>query len=327
MLDGDVYLTGTRHPLSGMRPSTDPSWQIQFQSDQDHTQRARVNIGWYWARPTPAVRELFFRCQRWWNLNTDKSDQVIMNDVHKSMVHSNRLEYPKSIVLDPRDYKSTMLVDWPSVYMSELEIDAMNSEGVTVHYTMIYNDTKSLLAKQFGQWVDKSYYTSSPWIVQPINIAGTKAEILDQLAFAVYVAKITDRSFMWPSRVKLECERIPGTKFTPPILLADFQTVANSVPWVEGTYFRNREKFTDVEIQRTHHSIDEVLDGGEQSMRSFFERCRSEWMDVLVIDFDRLEQGKLTSRSAQEVIRQIGVVECIECAYMAKYSAFESPIC
>jgi hypothetical protein len=310
-----------------MRPLSDPSWQIQFQADTDYEQWAKVNIGWYWARPTPAVREYFLRSQRWWNLNKREWDQSIMNEVRKHMIYSHVLEYPKSIVLDPRDYKSTMLFDWPNIYMSESEIDAMNSEGVTVHYTMIFNDTKTLIAKQFGQWLNKSYYNSTPWVLQPINIAGTKAEILDQIAFAVYIAKITNRSFMWPNRVMLECESKLGTKYTPPILLAEFQSVADAVPWVEGTYFRNRQKFTDAEIRRTYYSLDEVLDGGDQSMQLFYNMCQSETLEVLAIDFDGLEMWKLNLPSVRDIIQEIGIVECIYCAYMARFSAFDSPIC
>ena len=251
-----------------------------------------------------------------------------MNDVRNHMVWSNVFQYPKTIVLDPRDYKSTMLFDWPDIFMSESKIDAMNSEGVTLHYTMIYNETKILVAKQFGQWFDKLYYTSIPWILQPVNIGGTKAEILDQIAFAVHVAKITNRSFMWPNRVKLECEWRPGSNYTPPILLADFQSVADAVPWVEGMYFRNRQRFTAAELQFAYQSLDQILDGSEKSMLSLFKTCQSETSEVLAIDFDGLEMWKLINLpSAREAIQQQGIVECIECAHMARFSAFDSPVC
>lgn len=328
LLDGDVYLTGERHPLSGMRPLDDPSWQIQFQTDGEYSQWSLVNIGWYWVRPTPTIKEFFLRSQRWWTLNKREWDQSIMNDVRNHMVYSKILEYPKSIVLNPVDYKSTMLFDWPSTFMNESKIDAMNSEGVTVHYTMIYNATKTLVAKQFGQWLDKSYYTSTPWILEPINIAGTKAEILHQIAFSVHIAKLTNRSFKWPSRVKLVCEWNPGANYTPPILVAEFLSVADAVPWVEGTYFRNRQKYTDAEIQWTYHSLNTVLDGNEQSMLSFLEMCQSATSEILTIDFDGLEMWKLTeSSSAWDLVREIGVVECVHCPYMIRFSAFDSPLC
>jgi hypothetical protein len=311
-----------------MRPLADPSWHLQFQADKEYAQWAKVNIGWYWARPTPAVREYFLRSQRWWEINKHEWDQSIMNDVRNHMVYSKILEYPKTILLDPLDYKSTMLFDWPAVFMSESKIDAMNEEGVTVHYTMIYNETKTLVAKQFGQWFDESYYTSSPWILQPLNIAGTKAEIIDQIAFAVHLAKITNRSFMFPNRVRLECEWTTGYNYTPPILLADFQSVADAVPWVEGMYFRNRERFTDVEMTWSYHSLDEWVDGSEESMQAFLNMCRSEISEVLVVDFKELELWKVVNLPfARDAIRSLGIVECIECAHMERFSAFESPIC
>ena len=251
-----------------------------------------------------------------------------MNDVRHNMVYSNILEYPKTIMLDPIDYKSTMLFNWPDIYMSESKIDAMNAEGVTVHYTMVYNDTKTLLAKQFGQWFDGSHYTSNPWILEPINIGGTKREILDQIAFAVHVAKITNRSFMWPNSVRLQCERNHGAaNYTPPILIAEFQSVADAVPWVEGMYFRNRRRFTETELRSTYGPINEALDGSDQSLRSFFDTCRSVDTEVLTIDFDGLELWKLAERSAQDVIQQMGIVECIMCAHMERFSNFESPVC
>jgi len=331
LLDGDVYLTGMRHPLSGMRPLGDPSWQIQFQTDKEYAQWSKVNIGWYWARPTPAIREFFVRSQRWWNLNKREWDQSIMNDVRHNMVYSNILEYPKTIMLDPRDYRSTMLFDWPDIFMSRSKIDAMNAASVTVHYTMIYNQTKTLLAKQFGQWFDESYYTSAAWILQPINIAGTKTEILDQIAFAVHLARATNRTFMWPNRVKLQCEwasSLGGANFTPPILIADFDRVSEVTPWVEGMYFRNRDRFTKAELTRTYLSLNEAVDGSEPTLSSFFQMIRSVNTDVLTLDFDRLEMWKLrNSSSVRDAIRELGIVECVMCAHMERFSYFTSPIC
>src|SRR5437762_668396 len=125
MVDADVYLSGTRHPLAAMRPLEDTSWEIQFQSDNwshQDKQDTFINIGWYWARPTRTVREFFARSLEIWE-KTHKWDQAIMNDVRYDMMQEGSLAFPKIVVLNYSDYETIMLVDWGQIYVNQSRID------------------------------------------------------------------------------------------------------------------------------------------------------------------------------------------------------------
>jgi hypothetical protein len=79
-LDGDVYLTGSRDPFEDMLPLSDDTWDIQFQSDQKALPTTRVNIGWYFAKSTPATIEFFDRSYRNWTAKA-MWDQEVMNNM------------------------------------------------------------------------------------------------------------------------------------------------------------------------------------------------------------------------------------------------------
>jgi hypothetical protein len=171
-----------------MHPLEDPRWHIQFQSDYYGGHGSPINIGWYWVRPTPIVREFFVRSQTQWNRNHSKWHQDIMNKVRWRMISEKSLASPASIVLNPIDYRTTMSFDWPATFIDEASIDTVSRDSVMVHYTMIFDLAKELVAKQFGHWLNATYYQKSPKILQTVNIAGTTNETLNQMALAVLLA-------------------------------------------------------------------------------------------------------------------------------------------
>ena len=316
-----------------MVPLDNPEWHIQFQSDQHNLQNSEVNIGWYWARPTSTVRDLFVRSQTWWSQNpTGFWDQRIMNSVRNAMIREESLNFPKSIVLNLTEYKSTMSFDWTEIYTNEPLIDSMNQEGVIVHYTMIFGLTKIVVAKQFGHWMNQTYYTQSPRILRPVNIAGNTNDALDQLAFAVYLSKISNRSFMWPNAIQHTCPQyVNGTKYRPPILIADVQSVDNAVPWVEGTYFRNRQRYTNVPLNSTSILLNAAFEQYTQSTSSFLERFRTPDADVLTIDFGGFDIARWrNSAVVKNGVREAGVTECHDCGLMSHINnlhVFDHVVC
>jgi len=324
LIDGDVFLTGTRHPLSGMRPLSDPSWEIQFQSDKSNAQDSLVNIGWYWARPTPAVRQLFVRSLAEWDANTWEWDQHIMNKVRGEMIGEELLDFPKSSVLNLSDYKSTMLYDWTDSFMHGDKIDLMNKEGIMIHYTMMFNLTKTVVARQFGHWLNATYYTKSPKILHPINIQGTTMETFNQLSLAVHLAKVSGRAFMWPNSIMHVCPQYPGGyKDLPSILFADVQSVGDNVAWVEGMYLRNRLRYTKSKLKSSNISIEKMLDSRPRSLDSIIRTCRRTGSDVLNVDFRGLDLKKLRDLAfVRDAIVQSNVQNCTDCQYMWEFGVF-----
>lgn len=332
LLDGDVYLTGSRNPLSLMMPLDNPSWHIQFQSDQDSRQNSDINIGWYWARPTSTVRDLFVRSQAWWETGHNYWDQRVMNTVRAEMINEGSLNYPKSIVLNLTAYKSTMSFDWTEVYVNETLIDTLNQEGAIVHYTMIFNLTKIIVAKQFGHWLNETYYTQSRKILRPINIAGNTKNCLDQLAFAVYLSKISNRSFMWPNAVQHICPQyVNGMKYRPPILIADIQSVDKAVPWVEGTFIRNRQRYTNDQFNSTSILLNDVFEEHLFSTLSIVEMCRTSDADILTIDFAGFDITKwLNNAIVRDGVGESGITDCHDCRLMSQIDfvyVFDHVVC
>jgi Nucleotide-diphospho-sugar transferase len=272
-----------------MQPLTNSSWEIQFQCDSmDYRQ---INIGWYWARPTATVREFFRRSQEQWN-QTRNWDQRIMNDIRNQMIQEGSFSSSTSLILNLTDYKSSMLFDWAKFYANSTLIDQMNKEGVMVHYTMIFNLMKIVVAKHFGHWFNETYYKQTPRLLQPVNIAGTATEIRQQLEFSAYLAKFSGRTFMWPILVNQTYEQSPGvwTAF-PAIYAAEPESIAKVAPWVEGTYLSNRAKYISSELSNTTISGTRNL-SDLHSILSVMENSLSSVCDVLKVDFGAVDVSK-----------------------------------
>ena len=263
-----------------MHPLEDPSWDIQFQCDNMNYRE--INIGLFWARPIPSVREFFRRSQERWN-ETQKWDQAIMNEVRWEVIAEGSLADPKSRILDLVDYKSTMLFDWENVYPNTHLIDKMNTEGVMVHYTMIFGLRKIIVAKHFGHWLNETYYTQPIRLLQPINLAGTAAEIKEQIDFSVFLAKLSGRTFMWPILVNQTSENADTSKFIA-ISVVDVESVVNVVPWVEATYIENRRKYSPAELSRATIRVPRNLTDVEP-VKLVIEDCLLSVSSVLDVDF------------------------------------------
>ena len=46
-----------------MRNFSDPTWDAQFQMDE---RDGKVNVGWFWARPTPQSIDYFVEAKHIW---------------------------------------------------------------------------------------------------------------------------------------------------------------------------------------------------------------------------------------------------------------------
>jgi Nucleotide-diphospho-sugar transferase len=295
-----------------MLPLDNDTWAIQFQSDSSDDQASAINIGWYWARPHPLTTEFFARSYEYRDAHPDHWDQWIMNNVRGEMMAEGKLTYPASVVLDLKRFKSTMLFDWPSVYGDEARIDEMNAEGTIVHYTMIFKVNKVLVAKQFGHWVDPTYYLQRRALVQPVGVGGTSSQILEQLSLAAYLAKGSGRAFVWPTAVNHTCPSYgSGWLLRPPVSIVDSESVDREVSWVEGTFVRNRARYTGDELKTKKIGLRELAGVG---INGLVWRCLSR-ADIVVIDFGGVEEG-FSERFALEwntTVTRLGIEICRDC--------------
>ena len=245
-----------------------------------------------------------------------------MNSVRRQMQEEGKLDFPKLTVLDTTYYKSAMLYDWTVAYTNPKAAAEVNQEGVTVHYTMLFNDTKILAARQFGQWLDEEYYTSPPRILQPVGIEGNSMDIRLQLALAPHLSNVTGRHFMIPNYVRHKCPHYHGGyKLIPPIMVADFCSIEAAVPgWVEGMYLQNRERYTSTLLSTESVGVDRYL--GAYGVSELFELCGSSRTELLNVDFTGFDVRKLGEiEELGNIVNQTGVLHCTDCEIMAKWSA------
>jgi hypothetical protein len=283
LLDGDVYLTGTRHPLSAMRPLEDTTWHIQFQSDRNDDQLSDINIGWYWARPTETVREFFRRSQEQWD-ETHAWDQWIMNNVRREMIYEGKLDFPKSIVLPLIDYKATMLFDWQPAFTNTDVMDAMNNEGVLIHYTWVWDNRKIFVAKHFGHWLNESYYIHPPLLLLPINVTGTRSQIFQQITRAANIAKLCRRTFMFPWLMNETLPEYNTWRMAPTHWIGEIGDIMRIGPWVESTFIRNRRRYistnlTESTIPGPHDLADNWL------AKPAVDACLESQAEIVNLDF------------------------------------------
>jgi hypothetical protein len=313
LVDGDVYLTGSHHPLTKMRPLTDPTWDIQFQCDDwDGEHQDVLNIGWYWARPTDATREIFSRSQAEWD-KTQSWDQNIVNQVVSQMTGEGKLAYGRSVViLNQLDYAIMDRLEgvkWEMVALDPVATDRLNAELTMLHITGFVHITKPYLAKHFGLYVNETYYRQPVSVLQPVNISGSMLEILQQMGVAIYLARSAGRMLMWPTSFN---QSMGGDLFEERvgIIVVDDLAVANAISWVEATYIHNRAKYTNVRLTEETISImveDIQRDGWLDDM---ILRCRSSSRDVIKVDFgDVVAADIVRSASLAEAIREVPLWE------------------
>jgi Nucleotide-diphospho-sugar transferase len=322
LLDGDVYLTGSRHPLSGMLPLSDPSWGIQFQSDDYDGNNSAVNIGWYWARPLPVVREYFVRAHEFWD-QTREWDQRVMNRVRFEMMSEGSLAYPASVVLKAIDYTSFLLLrNWAEIYVETDLIDQLRSEGVLIHFTGLGSLYKHFMAKHLGLWFSEEYYTRPIRLLQPENVGGTDTEILIQFALATHIAKACSRTFMWPMSVNSlgDVRRGLGrNERKPPIQIVHVQSVANVVPWVEAPYVHNRARYTNDTLTESRIFVDSATFRSANWITQLINRCATS-ADVVKLDFNGVRIADLAAAVGMpDIFRNCGLWGCWEDQEICRY--------
>lgn len=292
LLDGDVYLTGSRHPLSGMLPLSDPTWSIQFQSDDFDGNNSAINIGWYWARPSPVIREYFIRSYKLWN-QTHEWDQRVMNRVRFEMMSEGTLSYPKSIALKVFDYTSFLLLrNWTTIFIDTNLIDQLRSERISIHQTGLGSLYKHFMAKHLGLWFNETYYTRPIRLLQPINLSGSDADMLTQFALSVHLAKASGRTFMWPMYVN-STGQTGIIERKPPLQIVHVQSVANTVPWVEATYLHNRARYSPRVFTENIISANLPSELRSSWITRLTEDCLSISADVLKVDFAGVDLDQL----------------------------------
>jgi len=313
-MDGDVYLTGSHHPLSKMAPMSDPSWSIQLQSNRRNLNNSDINIGWYWVRPTEAAHELFSRSYAMWN-RTGKWDQGIVDTIRSEMVSEGKLAFPASIVLSLSDYiNSGCYPEWFKIYPNVTLIDEMLSEAVLIHFAGTRGKTKHFMAKHLGLWGDlDGYYTGEIPLLQPVNLSGTRDQLLWQLDLAVYLAKSSGRTFVFPMTVNLtEGPTPPLDGSRPAVALVDVDRFDALVPWVEGTYLHNRARYTHAKPRERTISVDTTDPPGNWT-DELVRRCRSPADDMVKIDFGKVDGSKLIKLGGVEkIIREMNLRPCGE---------------
>ena len=294
LIDGDVYLSGTRHPLSKMLQLSDPSWDIQFQTDNwDGDHPDVVNIGWYWARPRNASRELFLRSQATWD-TYQGWDQNIVNGVIWEMTHEGNVTYNQEVRTLNQSYYTRMdVLPWEAISLDTKLIDRLNSKIVMLHYTGFVHLTKTYLSKHFGHWVNETYYTQSIPLLQPINVSGTGEEILAQITLAIYLARLSGRTFMWPMSVNRTWLETNVTEERPTITVVDDDAVTKAISWVEATYLHNRARYTNVPLTEQTLSVtieDFHKEGGILDLERIIQ---SSLVDLVKVDFGNVSGAEI----------------------------------
>ena len=207
------------------------------------------------------------------------------------MVHDEGVfGFPKSVVLNLHDFAQTMLFDWAGCLVNTSWIEGVRKEAVIVHFTMLDDPVKPLMAKHFGLWLDENYYLNPPKLLHPINIRGNKSQIASQILFADDIARRTNRTFMWPLTVHEYGPKINGTVAT--LRSLTIETITNvSTTAVEGTYLKNRKAFTSDELSQFGIVSPRNLSHFESTM-GLVEVIRSSNIDLITVDFEKVEDPR-----------------------------------
>lgn len=262
-LDADVFFTGSRDPFSAMLPLSDKTWDLQFQSDNAPDE---LNIGWYFARPSPATR-MFFRLSlaHWVQTKTDKWDQLVMNNVKDGILAkeaalaaeiaagSNETSGPSTPPLrihmvELKHFRNFMkeLLWGPELFGNQTATDEYIDTAAAIHYTCVQHDLKEYFGLYYSGFGDlHGYYSKPPPLLRLVNISGTSDAVHKQVAFALALAKKTHRTVAWPDAVNVFQRWGDGTYHyfprLPSVKAVSWPSAKNaSYAVVEGQYLQNR---------------------------------------------------------------------------------------
>ncbi|KAG8162694.1 hypothetical protein KVR01_007172 [Diaporthe batatas] len=296
-LDADVFFTGSLDPFGVMLPLSNTTWDLQFQSDGGS---GNLNIGWYFARPTPITR-MFFRLSfaHWIHTKTDEWDQLVMNKIRDGMLAkeaalaaeisagSNKTSAPSTPPLrihmvELKHFRNFMLELWsPELFGNQTATDDYVSNAAAIHYTCVQHDLKEYFGLNYGGFGDlDGYYSKPPPILRPFGISGTSDAVHKQVAFALALGKKTNRTVAWPDTVNVFQGWDDGTyHFQPrfPGVKAVSWPSAKGAGYavVEGQYLQNRLR----------EGLDPPTDEGHWSLKEYVEQADSapsdNWLDSL----------------------------------------------
>lgn len=287
-LDADVFFTGSRDPFGVMLPLSNKTWDLQFQSDGGP---GALNIGWYFARPTPATRN-FFRLSfaHWIHTKTDEWDQLVMNKVKDGILAkeaalaaeisagSNDTSEPSTPPLhvhmvELKHFRNFMLELWsPELFGNQTVINDYISTAAAIHYTCVQHDLKEYFGLNYGGFGDlHGYYSRPPPLLRPVGISGTADAVHKQVAFALALGKNTNSTVAWPDTVNVFQGWDDGKYHFQPRFPG-----AKAVSWpsakgagyavVEGQYLQNRvREGLDSPTEEVHLSLKECIDQADSA--------------------------------------------------------------
>ena len=293
MFDSDVFLTSTSHPLAYMNEYSDLSWDIQFQLDHPN---GRVNIGWFWARPSQPTIDHFIRSRQQWKTKGGW-DQAVMNNVlskikatHKRLsskllnakkfVNFMDTHWYRTLSLQTKDHKDFYDIDEQIRYQM---IKNASDNTVMWHYTCVEKFLKIFIAKYYGQWTNlDEYYTKIRQFLLPINLGHQNSNntkiLLTQFLIAIKLALISGRTLVFPDTVA----RYPFRNF-PSIRAFSMREIhLLGIDYVEPSFFFHR---------KVKHNIDMP----DESIVHLSATDRSTLVKQLIGLIDKLD-GKLKSK-------------------------------
>jgi len=277
-----------------MLPLSDKTWDIQFQPDNplDHW-GDHYNIGWYFARATPATQE-YFRTAfvRWIAKGTGPVDQNTMNEVIREMIPTSEHFKNGTVLnvhlLDVSIFRNFMNDPWDWSFFGN---DAVATEYITnstaIHFTCIQHSLKTYFGLNFGGYADMDgYYSKPPSLLRMENISGTSEAVRRQVTLALAVANKLGRTTLWPDSVNM-FEKGDGTNYgyrknLPGVVAMDYNKAENAgYKVVEGRYLRNREMMGLGSKKEYTVNLKETATVG--ALESLGEKVPNN--DVIVLDF------------------------------------------
>lgn len=108
-------------------------------------------------------------------------------------------------LLDLGSFQNFMIVPWEdTLFGNETRAAAFVEESTLIHMTCIEQELKTYMGSNFGGFADvDGYYSNPPPLIRITNVSGTSDAIHSQVAFALQVATVTNRTLIWPDSVSL----------------------------------------------------------------------------------------------------------------------------
>ena len=241
-----------------MRNFSDPTWDAQFQTDE---RDGKVNVGWFWARPTPQSIDYFVEAKHIWFTKGGVSDQNLMQRVmaekeRQSSSNSNQ----RSLVfvrLDLKTFLNYMGTEWIQIFSARIRsetnfftlneslrfqlIHNASNDVVLWHYTCVDKSLKLFLPKYFGQWTNvNDYYTKPRKFLLPINIGfdtNSTNVLLIQFLITIKLAIITERTLIFPDTVVYKTIR----NFPAVRTFSLKEIIPLNIDYVEPNYLYHRQ--------------------------------------------------------------------------------------